>query len=138
MSDTHRVIQPDGWARPRGYSNGIVAEGRLLAIGGQIGWNAAQRFERHDFVGQFDQTLANIRAILDAAGARPEHLVSMTCYVTDLDAYRQSARALGAVWREHLGRVFPAMALVGVTGLVEPEALVEIQALAVLPAGDMP
>lgn len=131
--DTPRLIQPEGWARPRGYSNGVVASGRVLAIGGQIGWNAAQVFERHDFVGQFDQALANVRAVVDAAGARPEDIVSMTIYVTDLDAYRQSLAALGPVWKRHLGRVYPAMALVGVAGLVEPEALVEIQALAVMP-----
>ncbi len=128
-----RIVQPAGWARPRGYSNGIMAEGRVLAIGGQVGWNAQQVFERHDFVGQFEQTLANIRAILDAAGAAPADLVSMTCYVTDLDAYRASLKALGPIWRRHLGRAFPAMALVGVSGLVEYEALVEIQAMAVLP-----
>ncbi len=132
---SERVVQPEGWARPRGYSNGVVAEGRVLAIGGQVGWNAAQVFEAHDFVGQFEQTLANIRAILDAAGASPTDLVSMTCYVTDLDAYRSSLKALGPIWRMHLGRAFPAMALVGVTGLVEPEALVEIQALAVVAQG---
>lgn len=131
--DTPRLIQPDGWARPRGYSNGVVASGRVLAIGGQIGWNAAQVFERHDFVGQFDQALANVRAVVDAAGGRPEDIVSMTIYVTDLDAYRQSLAALGPVWKRHLGRVYPAMALVGVAGLVEPEAQVEIQALAVMP-----
>lgn len=131
---THRTIQPPGWARPRGYSNGVLAEGRLLAIGGQIGWNAEQVFEQHGFVGQFDQTLQNIRAVLDAAGARPEHLVSMTIYVTDLDAYRQSLADLGPIWKTHLGRVYPAMALVGVAGLVEPEALVEIQAIAVIPS----
>lgn len=134
----HTTIQPEGWARPRGYSNGVLAEGKVLAIGGQIGWNAQQVFERHDFVGQFEQTLANIRAILDAAGADPEHLVSMTAYVTDLDLYRQSLEALGPIWRMHLGRVFPAMALVGVSGLVEAEALVEIQALAVLPPAAEP
>lgn len=127
------VVQPDGWVRPRGYSNGIIAAGRVLAIGGQIGWNAAQVFDRHDFVGQFDQTLANVRAILDAAGAAPDQLISMTIYVTDLDAYRHSLAALGPVWKTHLGRVYPAMALVGVTGLVEREALVEIAALAVMP-----
>lgn len=128
-----RIVQPAGWTAPRGYSNGVVAEGRVLAIGGQVGWNERQVFEAHDLVGQFEQTLANIRAILDAAGASPTDLVSMTCYVTDLDAYRDSLKALAPIWRMHLGRAFPAMALVGVTGLVEREALVEIQALAVLP-----
>ena len=126
------IIQPPDWVRPRGYSNGIVAEGRVLAIGGQIGWNAEQVFECHDFAGQFDQTLANIRAVIDTAGARPEDVIRMTIYVTDLDAYRGSLAELGPIWKRHFGRWYPAMALVGVTGLVEPEALLEIETLAVL------
>ena len=128
-----QIINPPGWPQPKGYSNGMVAEGRILTIGGQIGWNKDQVFEHTDFVGQFGQTLANIRAILDAAGAEPRHIVRMTIYVTDLDAYRSSLRQLGPVWKLHLGRWYPAMALVGVTGLVEPEALVEIETTAVLP-----
>ena len=130
---THQRIQPEGWARPRGYSNGVLAEGRVLALGGQIGWNAQQEFETDTFLGQFDQTLANVRSILDAAGAGPEHLIQMTIYVTDLDVYRQSLSALGPIWKRHLGRNYPAMALVGVVGLVEPRALLEIESLAVLP-----
>ena len=132
------IIQPEGWARPRGYSNGVMSEGRVLAIGGQIGWNAQQVFEHRDFVGQFGQTLANIRAVIDAAGGEPEHIIKMTVYVTDLDAYRQSLGQLGPLWKEHLGRWFPAMALVGVTGLVEPDALVEIETVAVLPNKERP
>ena len=128
-----QIIQPDGWKKPRGYSNGIIAQGRVLAIGGQIGWNQDEVFEHHDFVGQFGQTLANIRAIIDAAGGRPEDIIRMTIYVTDLDAYRNSLAQLGPLWKEHIGRWYPAMALVGVTGLVEPEALVEIETLVVLP-----
>jgi len=134
----HQKIQPEGWSRPRGYSNGVLAEGRVLALGGQIGWNAQQVFESDDLLGQFDQALANVRAILDAAGAGPEHLIQMTIYVTDLDAYRQGLSALGPIWRRHLGRNYPAMALVGVVGLVEPRALVEIESLAVLPAERSP
>ena len=129
----HERVQPAGWARPRGYSNGVIAQGRVLALGGQIGWNAEQVFETDSFLGQFDQALANVRAILDAAGAGPEHLIQMTIYVTDLDAYRASLADLGTIWKRHLGRNYPAMALVGVTGLVEPRALVEIESLAVLP-----
>ncbi len=129
----HERVQPEGWARPRGYSNGVLAEGRVLALGGQIGWNAQQEFETDSFLGQFEQTLANIRAILDAAGAGPEHLIQMTIYVTDLDAYRGSLAELGPIWKRHLGRNYPAMALVGVVGLVEPRALLEIESLAVLP-----
>ena len=128
-----RVINPRGWPKPRGYSNGIIAEGRVLTIGGQVGWNRDQVFEHEDFVGQFGQALANVRAILDAAGGEPKHIVRMTVYVTDLDAYRNNLRKLGPVWKLHLGRWYPAMALVGVTGLVEPEALVEIETTAVLP-----
>jgi len=127
------IIQPEGWARPRGYSNGLVGEGRVLAIGGQIGWNAEQVFERHDFVGQFDQALANIVAVLEAAGSQPAHVVRMTIFVTDLDAYRASLAELGPIWKKHMGRWYPAMALVGVTGLVETEALLEIETTAVLP-----
>ena len=130
---TKEIIQPEGWKRPRGYSNGILAEGRILAVGGQIGWNADEVFEAKDFLGQFDQALANIRAVLDAAGAHPEDVIRMTVYVTDLDSYRASVGDLGPIWKKHMGRWFPAMALVGVTGLVEPEALVEIETTAVLP-----
>ena len=130
---TKEIIQPEGWKRPRGYSNGILAEGRILAVGGQIGWNADEVFEAKDFLGQFDQALANIRAVLDAAGAHPEDVIRMTVYVTDLDSYRKSVGDLGPIWKRHMGRWFPAMALVGVTGLVEPEALVEIETTAVLP-----
>ncbi len=126
-------ILPEGWPRPRGYSNGVVAEGRVLALGGQVGWTPAGVFERHDFVGQFEQALANLIAVVRAAGGEPSCIVQMTIFVTDLDAYRGSLAALGPVWKRVMGRVYPAMALVGVTGLVEPEAQVEIQGLAVLP-----
>ena len=128
------IINPTHWAKPRGYSNGVLATGRWLAIGGQVGWNDDQIFENTDFVGQFGQALANVRTVLDAAGGEPSHVVRMTIYVTDLDAYRSNLKKLGPVWKLHFGRWFPAMALVGVTGLVEPEALVEIEATAVIPA----
>ena len=131
------IIHPPGWPPARGYSNGMVAQGRLLVVAGQIGWipsgPQAGHFEAHDFPGQFDQALANVLAVVTAAGGVPEHLIRMTIYVTDLPAYRASGRALGAIWRRHLGRHYPAMALVGVTGLVEPEALIEIESLAMLP-----
>lgn len=125
-------VQPAGWARPRGYSNGILAEGRVLAIGGQIGWTGQQIFEAFDFVSQFEQTLANIVAVVTAAGGKPSDVVRMTVYVTDLAEYRASLSALGAVWKRHFARHYPAMALVGVTGLVEHEAKVEIESWAVL------
>ena len=122
-----------GWPRPSGYSNGVMTVGFTLYVAGQVGWTPAGVFEKKDFVGQFDQALENVVAVLRAAGGGPEHLAKMTIYVTDLDAYRQNLAGVGAAWRKHLGKVFPAMALVGVAGLVEREALVEIEATASLP-----
>lgn len=131
----HRRLQPPGWAEPKGYANGIEAKGRLVVTGGQIGWDAHGRFPSADLVGQTAQALRNIRAVLAEAGAGPEHLVRLTWYVTDIGAYRACLRELGAVYREVMGRHFPAMALVAVTALVEPAALVEIEATAVVPEG---
>ncbi len=129
-----RVIHPEGWAPSKGYSNGILAEGRVLALAGQVGWNAEQVFERDDFAGQFDQVLSNICAVLEAAGGRPEHVIKMTCFVTDLPAYHASVRALGDIWKRHFGRHYPAMTLVGVAGLVDEGALLEIESWALLPS----
>lgn len=134
--DDGRTVRPvtvPGWPRPRGYANGVVTVGRTLLVAGQIGWTPEGVFERKDFVGQFDQALANVLAVVEAAGGQPEHLARMTVYVTDLEAYRSSRKEIGEVWRKRLGKVFPAMALVGVAGLVEREALVEIEATASLP-----
>ncbi len=128
-----QVIHPEGWAPARGYSNGMLATGRVLALAGQIGWNAEQIFERHDFLGQFEQAIANLVTVVRAAGGEPSHIVQLTAFVTDLDAYRACARELGPIWRKHMGRHYPAMALIGVAGLVDDGALVEIQGLAVLP-----
>jgi enamine deaminase RidA (YjgF/YER057c/UK114 family) len=133
MSGTLRLLQPPGWSAPKGYSNGVAARGTLVFVGGQVGWNAEQRFESDDFVAQARQALANVVAVLAEAGARPEHLVRMTWYVTDRDAYVASYRALGAVYREVIGRHFPAMTAVEVARLVEPRACVEIEATAVIP-----
>lgn len=134
---SHERIQPLGWAKPKGYSNGVLAQpGRLLAVAGQVGWNAQQVFERADFLGQFDQALANFVAVVSAAGGGAEHVISMTIYCPDLDAYHASTAELGPVWRQHMGRTYPAMALVGVAGLVDAPALVEIQGLAVIPQED--
>ncbi|HWB74736.1 MAG TPA: RidA family protein [Nannocystaceae bacterium] len=130
---TKRIIEPEGWARPRGYVNGIAARGELLAIAGQIGWNAQQQFESDDLVHQFRQALANVLAVLRAAGGEPEHLVSMTMYVVDKQAYRDAAAQIGAAWRELCGKQYPTMALVQVVALLEDRAKVELQALAVLP-----
>ena len=130
----HKVLQPPGWAPPLGYANGIAAEGRTVYVGGQIGWNAAQHFESDDLVDQVRQTLANIVAVLAEAGASPDHLVSLTWYLTDLDDYAANLKPIGRAYREILGRHFPAMAVVEVSRLVEPRALIEIQAIAVVPA----
>lgn len=127
------IIQPDGWARPRGYSNGIVAEGRFLVVAGQIGWDADQRLVGPDFVDQLRQALLNIRAVLATAGVGPETLVRLTWYVTDIADYRSRVADVGAVYREVLGKIFPVMAVVAVSELVEPGAKVEIEATAVLP-----
>jgi enamine deaminase RidA (YjgF/YER057c/UK114 family) len=129
----HRVLQPEGWARPSGYSNGIEARGRTIYTGGQIGWNGQCRFEVFDLAGQVRQTLQNILDILSVAGAGPEHITTMTWYVTDRKAYSASLKEIGAAWKETMGRNFPAMAVVEVSGLIEDAALVEIQAIAVVP-----
>ena len=129
----HDIIQPPGWAPAKGYANGVLATGTTLFIGGQIGWNADQVFERHDFIGQMEQALANIAAVLDAAGAGPEHLVRLTWYVTDKHEYLAALRDIGRAYRETIGRHYPAMALVQVVALVEDRAKVEIEATAVIP-----
>ena len=132
QSGNLEFVQPEGFAAPRGYANGVVSRGRTLHVGGQIGWDAQQEFHSDDFAEQFTQALDNVLAVVEAAGGRPQDIASMTIFVTDLDAYRAAAKALGPIWRERLGKHYPAMALVGVAGLVEARALVEIQALAAL------
>jgi enamine deaminase RidA (YjgF/YER057c/UK114 family) len=129
----HRRLQPPAWPEPRGYANGIEARGRIVVTGGQVGWDEQGRFGSADLVGQTAQALRNVLAVLAEAGAGPEHLVRLTWYVTDIAVYRKSLRELGQVYRAVMGRNFPAMALVGVTALVEPEAVVEIEATAVVP-----
>lgn len=129
-----KILHPKGWKAPKGYVNGVVAEGRHIFVGGQVGWNAEQVFETQDFVGQVRQALENVRAVLEAAGAGPEHLVRLTWYVVDKRAYLDNLRAVGEVYRATLGRNFPAMTLVQVAALVEDEALVEIEATAVVPS----
>ena len=129
----HTTLQPAGWTRPKGYANGIAAEGRLVFTAGQIGWNGQCRFECDDFVGQVRQTLQNVVAVLAEAGARPEHVVSLTWYVTDKKEYLASLEGIGKAYREVMGRSFPAMAVVQVVALVEDRAKVEIQATAVVP-----
>ena len=132
MTDNRQILQPPGWPQPRGYANGVAATGRVAVTGGVVGWDADGVFAA-DFVPQVRQTLLNIRAILAEAGAGAEHLVRLTWYVTDMAAYRTSLREIGAAYREVFGRNFPAMALVQVVSLVEPAAMVEIEATAVVP-----
>lgn len=125
-----RIIHPEGFPPARGYANGAVASGEVLHVAGQIGWDENAEITSDDFVEQFAKTLDNVLAVVAAAGGEPTDVADMTVYVTDLDAYRQSAKALGAIWRERFGTHYPAMALVGVAGLVHPRAQVEIQAVA--------
>lgn len=127
-----RAILPEGWPAPRGYANGMVASGRVLVTGGLVGWDAAGVFAE-GFLPQLRQTLLNIRAVVEAGGGRVEDIVRLTWYVTDIQAYRASLKEMGPVYREALGRHFPAMAVVQVVSLVEPQAMVEIEATAVLP-----
>lgn len=129
----HRILQPEGWARSIGYSNGVEARGRTIYVGGQIGWTGQCKFEVHDLPGQVRQTLENILAILAEANAGPEHITTMTWYVIDRKVYSSSLKEVGAAYKAVIGRHFPAMAVVEVSGLVEDEALVEIQAVAVVP-----
>ena len=130
---THQIIHPEGWKPAKGYANGVVSQGRTLWIGGQIGWDANQVFVSDSFVGQMEQALLNIAAILDAAGGKPEHLVRLTWYVTDKREYVAHQREVGEAYRRIIGRHFPAMTMVVVSGLVEDAAVVEIEATAVLP-----
>ena len=125
-------VNPASLAPPRGYSHGMKGAGEVLFVSGQVGWDGQGRMVAGGFVAQFAQALGNVLAVVRAAGGAPEDLAKMTIYVTDLDAYRSSTRAIGAAWRARLGKHFPAMALVGVAGLVERRALVEIEAVAAL------
>lgn len=130
-----QVLQPPGWPRPKGYSNGIAAEGRLVFIAGMVGWNEAERFETDALAGQARQALKNLIAVLAEAGGKPAHICRMTWYVTDKQEYLAHLRELGAAYREVIGNHFPAMTLVEVSALVEDGAKVEIEATAVLPKG---
>jgi enamine deaminase RidA (YjgF/YER057c/UK114 family) len=131
-----RILQPEGWAPPKGYANGVAARGTVVFVGGQIGWNAQQAFESDDFVAQTRQALVNVVAVLAEAGARPEHLTRMTWYVTDKAEYLASLKALSAIYREVIGRHFPAMSAIEVGALMEDRAKVEIEATAVIPDAD--
>jgi enamine deaminase RidA (YjgF/YER057c/UK114 family) len=128
-----QILQPPGWAPAKGYANGIAVRGTQIYVGGQIGWNAQQQFETDDFIAQTAQTLRNIAAVLSEAGAGPEHMVRMTWYILDRVEYNARLRELGQVYREVMGRNFPAMTCVQVAALVEARARVEIEVTAVLP-----
>ncbi|MBB5702211.1 enamine deaminase RidA (YjgF/YER057c/UK114 family) [Ochrobactrum daejeonense] len=128
-----KTLQPQGWVRPIGYANGVEARGRMIFIGGQIGWNGQQQFETDDFVEQTGQTLQNIVDVLAEAGGKPEHITSMTWYFTDKAEYQANLKGIGRVYREIIGKHFPAMAAVQVVALVEDRAKIEIQAHAVIP-----
>lgn len=128
-----QLLQPPGWATPKGYANGVAARGTLVFVGGQIGWNAEQRFESDDFIAQTRQTLMNVREVLACAGAGPEHMVRMTWYIVDRVEYNARLKELGAVYREVMGKHFPAMTCVQVAALIEAQAKVEIEVTAVLP-----
>jgi len=128
-----KILQPEGWSRPKGYSNGMEARGRVIFVGGQVGWTPEGRFEASDLAGQIKQTLQNILAILAESGAGPEHITNLTWYLLDKRAYVTQQKEIGSAYREVMGYNFPTMAVVQVSGLVEDAALVEIQATAVIP-----
>lgn len=129
----HDILHPKHWKAAKGYANGVSARGRMVFCGGMVGWNADQVFESDDFSAQVDQTLSNIVEVLAEAGARPEHLVRLTWYVTDKHEYLGALPKLGPIYRAHFGRHYPAMALVQVVALVEDRAKVEIEATAIIP-----
>jgi enamine deaminase RidA (YjgF/YER057c/UK114 family) len=128
-----RIINPQGWPRPSGYANGVIAEGCFLAISGQIGWNERCELVSEEFLEQARQALRNVMAVLRAAGGEPDHLIRLTWYIVDKKEYREALRELGKAYKEIVGEVYPAMALVQVADLLEDGAKVEIEATAVLP-----
>lgn len=136
MSDLPSVINPEGWPQPKGYANAVVATGQMLVIAGQIGWDpVSERLVSDDFVRQARQALANVVTVLKAAGGQIEHLVRMTWYITDPNAYRANLKEIGRAYRDEVGRYYPAMSVVVVAGLLEQGAKVEIEATAVIHDG---
>ncbi|MEO6198995.1 MAG: RidA family protein [Sphingomicrobium sp.] len=127
-----KILQPPGWPRPKGYSNGISASGRMIFTAGVVGWDERESFPEHSVHGQFEWALRNTLAILAEDGAGPEHIVRMTCYITDRSEYLRSRDEIGASWRALMGTHYPAMAVVEVKGLIEPAAKVEIETTAVV------
>jgi enamine deaminase RidA (YjgF/YER057c/UK114 family) len=135
VSGRHRIVDPEELGAPKGYSNGILAaaSSRLLFVAGQVGWDREQRLVSDEFAPQFDRALENVLIVVHAAGGRPEHVVRMVLYVRNKDPYMESLKAIGAAWRARMGTHFPAMTLVEVADLLEPGALIEIEATAALP-----
>jgi enamine deaminase RidA (YjgF/YER057c/UK114 family) len=133
MSGVLRTVNPPGWPQPKGYANAVTGRGRLVFVAGQIGWTAEQIFETDEFVGQFAQALRNTLAVLDAAGAGPQHIARMTWYVTDKREYLAHLGEVGRCYRDIIGRHYPAMALVEVAALVEDRARIEIETTALVP-----
>jgi len=127
-----QILQPPGWARAKGFSNGIAASGRLVFIAGQVGWTGQGEWKERSFAGQFRQALENILEVLKEAQGRPEHIVRLTWYVLDKQEYLAALKDVGAAYRELMGRHYPAMAVVQVSGLMEDEARLEIEATAVI------
>jgi enamine deaminase RidA (YjgF/YER057c/UK114 family) len=136
MARRLQVLQPPDWVAPKGYSNGVAASGRLVFVGGQIGWDAQQRFHAVDLVAQSRQALVNVLTVLAEAGGEPRHIARMTWYVVDRKAYLSSLPALGVVYRELMGRHYPAMTAIEVSALIEDAAVVEIEVTAVIPDED--
>jgi enamine deaminase RidA (YjgF/YER057c/UK114 family) len=134
MTQPHQSLHPRGWKQPKGFANGIVAEGRMVFLAGQIGWNAQQQFDSHDFVAQARQALANIVELVHEAGGKAEHITRLTWFVIDKKDYLSRLRDLGEAYRSVMGKHFPVMTLVQVVALVEDEAKVEIEATAVVPS----
>lgn len=128
-----RQLLPEGWSRPNGYANAIEARGRFIFTAGLVGWNERKEFVAKDLAGQLEQILSNLVVLLAEGGARPEHVVRMTWYITDKQAYRSELARIGQIYRAAMGRVFPAMAVVVVSALIEDEALIEIETTAVVP-----
>ncbi len=133
MNHLLRAIQPPGWKRPKGYSNGIVGEGRLLFVAGQVGWDEDEVFQSEVFHEQWEKALSNVMEVIRAAGGGPEHVARLTIYVVDKQSYVEQMADVGAAWKKHMGKNYPAMAMVEVADLVEDRALVEIEATCILP-----
>ncbi len=131
---TIKILHPEGWKAAKGYANGVSASGQMIFVGGQIGWNADQVFETRDFLEQIEQTLRNVLDVVEAGGGTAEHIVRLTWYITDKKEYLTQQKEIGAIYRKIMGRPFPAMAMVQVADLMEDEALVEIEATAIIPA----